>query len=303
MLLRIRSTLLVVVLVSLAGVNQGLADDCCDDRSECRLELAFWDDLMRIGRPCPQRDPYEERIETERHDFTQSTKTVGRGVFQIESGYSYFYKDQDEEIEGAHTTPEMLLRFGLSDDIEFRLRYSYAWIFVDEEEDDEGSQDLVWSFKLGMTEPCGLVPESALELRFSAPTGGESFSSKRVDHGLDYIYGWELSDRWELYGSTGYATGGLGDFSLIPEEPADDWFVVWSQSVALGTELTDKVTMYNEFFGLFSHALADDFSIVVYNIGVDYYITDDFVLDLRAGKGLTPDSDDFFTGIGGGYRF
>jgi hypothetical protein len=32
-------------------------------------------------------------------------------------------------------------------------------------------------------------------------------------------------------------------------------------------------------------------------------VTDDFVLDVRAGVGLSPDSDDFFTGIGGGYRF
>ena len=38
-------------------------------------------------------------------------------------------------------------------------------------------------------------------------------------------------------------------------------------------------------------------------MGVDYYVTDDFVLDVRVGKGLTNDSDDFFTGIGGGYRF
>jgi hypothetical protein len=39
--------------------------------------LRFLDDLH--GEDCPnlERDPYEERIETERHDFTQSTITVG----------------------------------------------------------------------------------------------------------------------------------------------------------------------------------------------------------------------------------
>ena len=283
------------------GNASGIAQDACD--AQCKLTLKFWDDLARIGQPCPQRNPYEERIETERHDFTQSTKTVGRGVVQVESGYSYFYKDEDEEIESAHTAPEMLLRFGLSDDIEFRLRYSYGWIFIDEADDAQGSQDLIWSFKLGMTEQRGGIPESALELRFTAPTGGGDFSTGRVEHGLDYIYAWEIADGWELYGSTGYNTNGLGDFGLLPEEPAGDWFVTWSQSVAIGTELTENMTVYNEFFGLFSHALEDDFSIVVYNIGIDYYISDNFVVDFRAGKGLTPDSDDFFSGIGGGYRF
>lgn len=291
----------MIALTSLLATNSAAADPCCRCEHD-RFELKFLDDLHRIGRPCPQRNPYEERIETERHDFTQSTKTVGRGVVQIESGYSYFYKDNDE-IEGTHTMPETLLRIGLSDDIEFRLRYTYVWKFIKEFEDEEGSQDLIWSFKLGMTEECGLIPESALELRFTAPTGGGAFSSRRVDHGLDYIYAWELAEGWELYGSTGYSTGGLGDVALLPEEPADDWFVAWSQSVALGTELTENMTMYNEVFALFSHALEDNFSIAIYNIGIDYYITNDFVLDFRAGVGLTSDSDDFFSGIGGGYRF
>ncbi len=299
-----RSQWIAVLLLAasmLTCATSGSAEDCCD--ANCRFTLKFLDDLGRIGRPCPQRDPYEERIETERHDFTQSTKTVGRGVFQIESGYSYFYKDADEEIEQLHAAPEMLLRLGLSDDIEFRLRFNYGWLVIDEAEDVDGSQDLIWSFKLGMTDQYDLVPESALELRFSAPTGGSEFSTRRVEHGLDFIYGWEVAEGWELYGSSGYGTGGLGDFGLIPEEPAADWFIVWSQSVALSVELTENMTMYNEFYGLFSYALEDNFSIAVYNIGIDYYINDNFVVDFRAGKGLTNDSDDFFTGVGGGYRF
>ncbi len=293
---------IIFVATTLCSASEVNAQHCTPNDG-CWPRLKFMDDLARIGRPCPQRDPFEERIETERHDFTQSSKTVGRGVFQIESGYSYFYKDQAEEIEQLHTAPEMLLRLGLSDEIEFRIRFNYGWLFIDEAENVNGSQDLIWSFKLGMTDQRGCAPESALELRFSAPSGGSAFSTRRVDQGLDYIYKWEIADGWELYGSTGYATGGLGEFGLIPEEPASDWFIVWSQSWALGTELTDRATMYNEVFGLFSHALADNFSILVYNIGIDYYLNNDFVVDIRAGKGLTPDADDFFAGIGGGYRF
>lgn len=285
-----------------AGTSSAESGPHCDGACEGPF-LRFLDDFSKFGRPSLQRDPWEERIETERHDFTQSTKTVGRGVFQLESGYSYFYKDEDNEIEQTHVTPEMLLRYGISEDIEFRLRFNYGWIFIDEADDLQGSQDLIWSFKLGMTEERGRIPESALELRFTAPTGGDDFSTDRVDHGIDYIYGWELSEAWELYGSTGYGTGGLDDFGLLPENPAEDWFVVWNQSVALATELSERVTVYNEFFGLFSHALEDEFSILVYNIGADYYVNDNFVLDVRFGKGLTPDADDFFTGVGGGFRF
>ena len=61
--------------------------------------------------------------------------------------------------------------------------------------------------------------------------------------------------------------------------------------------------MYVEWFGLFSDGLEEDFDISIFNIGIDHYVTEDFVLDIRAGVGLTDDSDDFFTGIGGGFRF
>ena len=293
--------LLAFLVSSLSAVTTSANGHDCDQLPG--FHIKFLDDFDKLIKRGTQRDPWEERIETERHDFTQSTKTVGRGVAQIESGYSYFYKDNDEEIEGSHTAPEMLLRLGLTEDVEFRLRYSYGWTFIKEEEDLQGSQDLIWSFKFGMTEQSGLIPESALELRFTAPTGGTEFSTGRVDHGVDYIYGWEINECTEFYGSTGYGTGGLGDFGLLPEDPSEDWFAVFSQSIALGTELNERMTMYNEFFGLFSNELEDEFTILVYNIGIDYYVSNDFVVDFRVGKGLTPDSDDFFTGVGGGFRF
>ena len=264
--------------------------------------LRFLDDLLRPFDSSRESDPFAERIETDRHDFTQSTKTVGRGVVQLEAGYSYFYNDDDEEIEQTHTGPESLLRLGLTEDIEFRMRWNYAWRFIDEGDDEDSAQDMILTFKLGMTAEDHLIPESALEIRGTVPTGGAAWSTTRVEFGLDYIYAWELAEGWELYGSSGFATSGLDDFSLLPDEPATDHFIVWTQSAALGVELTERTTMYVEWFGLFSYALEDDFGIGVGNIGLDYFVTDDFVLDLRAGIGLTGEADDFFTGIGGGFR-
>ena len=283
----------------------------CDGETECDSErdeeceplLKFLDDLYCFPFGTCRRDPYEERIETERHDFTQSTKTVGRGVLQFEGGYSYFYKDTDEEIEHSHTTPEALLRLGLSDDIEVRAKWTYGWRFITEDENLDSAQDLIWSLKLGMTEECGWIPESALEFRSSVPTGGAEWSLGRVEAGFDYIFSWELAEGWELYGSFGYLGTALGDFSLLPEEPAGENFDVWSYSVALGIELSRSSTLYLEWFGLASRALEDDFSLSFFNAGIDFYLSDNLILDLRAGKGLTDDSDDFFGGIGGGVRF
>ena len=290
-----------------ALVSQTLATDWCrGDGGWLRGKqprLQFLDDLAHPCCPDSSRDPYEERIETERHDFTQSTVTVGRGVFQLESGYTYFYKSEGEETESSHTTPELMLRLGLTEDIEFRLRWNYAWRFIEDHESLRGSEDLRWSLKFRLTDQEGWLPESAVVTRFSVPTGGEAWSVDRLASGLDTIYGWEIAEGWEIYGSTGYDFNALGDFGYLPEEPASEHFNVWHQSFALGTELTERITMYNEWVGLYSTGLETEFSIGLYNIGVDYYVTDNFVLDVRVGVGLTQDSDDFFSGVGGGYRF
>lgn len=265
--------------------------------------IEFLDDFSKpVGQ---QRDPFEERIETERHDFTQSAVTVGQGVMQVEGGYSFFYKDNDEEIENSHTFPEMLFRVGLSEDIEFRIRWNYVWIFADEEEARIGSEDLRYGLKLQITrQPCNrLIPTSALEVRGSAPTGGNPFTTGRVEFSIDYIYQWQLAEGITFAGSTGMGTDGFGDFGLLPDEPTEERFNAFSQSAVLGLELSESNTLYAEWFGIFSDGLEDEFSTSIFNIGVDHYVSDNFVLDIRFGVGITSDSDDFFTGIGGGYRF
>ena len=283
------------VMVFAATASSALAGD-----SHC---LEFMDDFCKPAR-C-QRDPFEERIETERHDFTQSAVTVGRHIVQIESGYSYYYKQTPHEKESAHTFPEMLLRIGLSEDIEFRLRWNHVWKFIEEEEDRIGSEDLRYSVKLQMTRQreCSCVPTSALEIRGLAPTGADTFSTGKSEFSLDYIYHWEIREGLTFAGSTGFGTNGFGDFGFVDEDPGEDYFNAYTQSFVFGLELGEQNAVYGEWFGIFSDGLEDDFTVSVLNAGIDHYITDDFVIDFRAGFGLTEDSDDFFTGVGGGYRF
>lgn len=293
-----------LVLASLLPALSSQAQECCcGHHCEDGPFIRFLDDLGCFPHGTCERNPYEERMETERHDFTQSTTTVGRGVVQLEMGYLYSYKDEGGEIEHAHATPEMLLRLGLSDDIEFRLRWNYGWKEFEEEPNRDSAMDLVWSFKLQITEQCDWVPESALEIRSSVPTGGSEFTLGRVEAGFSYIYGWKLNEDWTLAGSTVYAPNGLGEFSLLPEEPESDRFTVIGQSVALGVELTEKYTAYGEWFGLFSDGLEENFSLSFLNVGVDHYLTDNFLVDFRIGVGLTEQSEDMFTGVGGGVRF
>ena len=46
------------------------------------------------------------------------------------------------ERESVHAFPEMLLRIGLTEDIEVRIRWNHIWNFVSQEQDRIGSEDL-----------------------------------------------------------------------------------------------------------------------------------------------------------------
>ena len=249
-----------------------------------------------------ESEPVRERIETERHDFTQSTTVVGRGTTQVEFGYTFFQGSGETEVEDSHATPELLIRYGLTEKVEFRLRYNEVWQFGDE--DLSGSEDIHWAFKVRTSDQQGWRPESALEIRATAPTGGVDWSTDEVEFGLDYIYGWKISPRVEIYGSSGFSTNGLGEFAFRPSAPADEEFILYTQSVAIGTELTERCTAYTEFFGLFTDGFeSHEERPVFFNVGLDYYLSDNIVLDVRAGTGLNADAEDLFFGMGGAFRF
>ena len=287
-------SLAMLALAMLARQAQAQCCCCCEDERAI-FPPSLW--------TCCAENPYEERIETDRHDFTQSGRTVGCGVVQLEAGYTYFYNNDDGVVEQAHTTPEMMLRLGLTDGIEFRIRWDYAW-GREETEQFDGAEDLRLAFKFAISEQRGWIPTSALEVRSTVPTGGSDWTTDGVQGGLDYIFEWELAPRWVLAASTGVSTNGLSEFGLIePELGGEDDFILWSHSVALGLPLSCRNELYLEYFYLHTHGREEELTEHYFDAGIDHYVTNNFVLDVRAGIGLNDEADDFFVGVGGGWRY
>ena len=305
--LKLRQAMMLSMIGASASLNIASAQvvptancESCGDEPHGLFQTsgALFEDVLYGESTSEQR----ERIETERHDFTQSTKILRQGDAQVEFGYTYFSSDEGPESSDAHATPELLFRYGLTEDIEIRLRYNNAWLFG--EEDGSGAEDIRFGVKFIASEQREWIPESAVELRFTAPTGASDWSTDELEFGLDYIYGWQLTPKVVLYGSSGFSTNALGEFAFTPLDVVDEEFLLYTQSVALGVELTKQVTVYSEFFGLFTDGFEDDEeSPVFFNVGVDYYVNDDFVLDARVGTGLSNDAEDLFVGVGGAFRF
>lgn len=223
---------------------------------------------------------------TDRPDFTEATVTVGKGIAQIEFGYTYI----DTGDSDTHSLGEPLLRYGiLAEWLELRLG-----IFPLEENGESGFSDLYFGFKIALTPQDGLLPEMALIPQTFAPTGSNAFTSDGWQPGVNWIYGWEINDSLSTAGST--------QINRRFEDSGDD-FLRLAQSWTVALSLTEKVGAYTEWFALFpleSGAAENEHYI---NGGLTYLINNDMQFDVRVGWGLNEAAEDFFAGAGLSVRF
>jgi Putative MetA-pathway of phenol degradation len=299
-----------------ATLSHALSKSADEPANKSPAKLFSW----AIGNPALGKsldgpdDPEEDEIETDRPDFTQNRKTVGRGVAQVESGLTYLRGRNGSYSD--YSFPETLLRVGVvADWLELRVSQNFASDRTTEVDGRSvgktGAQDLVIGTKLALTAQRGWLPEMGMIVHTSIPTGSAGFMSPMLLPGLNWLYGWDITKRLSLSGSTqAYKTTDLvplptsrGGISAL--DHVQHAFVVVAQSYSLEYEVTDKLTPYFEWFALFPSGAMDPTKNPQHYLdtGFTYKVTRNIQLDARAGMGLSPHSTALFAGSGLSVRF
>lgn len=281
----------------LLGCDRGYAacDSGCDgagcDRMTGRAFLFAWPGQSARDLRLNLSEP----LVTDRPDFTEASSTVGRGVLQLEMGYTFTTDDEGPGRTDAHSYPELLARYGIFRDwLEFRIAYSA----VSEDAlgvQTTGSQDLYLGAKIGLTAQCGCLPEMSLIPQMFVPTGSSAFTNDEVLPGVNWLYSWDLTDSLSFAGST--------QFNRTIDEGSGDEYTQWAQSLTVGTSLTDTVGAYTEWFAFFPDDADTDPVQHFLNGGFTKLFGNNVQWDIRAGLGLNEAADDFFVGTGLSLRF
>lgn len=279
-------------------------DGGCDDEEPCsygpcacesRGTLMQWSYGTSFSGGPPG---FDEPLATDRPDFTEASVTVGRGVAQIEYGYTYIFDEEGGDQAIAHVYPGALLRVGMfADWLEFRL----GWTYAEErtrtggvETRLRGAQDLYVGAKIALTPQEGILPEMAITPQALVPSGSGVFTNEEVLPGLNWLYGWDITDDVSFGGST------QGNRF---RDDSGDFFTLFAQSLTVGYGLTDRLSAYTEWFVLIPHG-ADTFRNQHYfNGGFTFLLNNNSQLDVRAGVGLSTAADDYFIGAGHSQRF
>ena len=177
----------------------------------------------------------------------------------------------------------------------FELRIAYNSGSLDDETLTHGSQDLYIGAKIGLTPQRGLLPEMAIIPQATLATGSQEFTNGEDLFGTNWLYSWELNDRWSLAGST--------QFNRAVDSGTDNKYTQWAQSIAVGVSLTDCLGGYFEWFAFFPDDADTDGVEQYLNGGFAYLITNNIQWDIRAGLGLNERSQDFLAGTGLSIRF
>jgi hypothetical protein len=235
----------------------------------------------------------DEPLASDRPDFTEASCTVGRGVTQLEMGYTYFRNHDGLDESQSHSYPELLLRAGmLAEWFELRVGWTFSSgyeAFDVLTRSTSGSDDLYTGVKLGLTPQQGIWPEMALMPQASIPLGS-NVSAGEVLPGMNWLYGWDVTDWFSAAGST--------QINMAVDDDSLDKFLEFAQSWTFGYSLAESLGAYTEWFAIVPSGAETIQTEHYFNAGLTYRITNDLQLDFRIGKGVSSNAIDYFAGTG-----
>ena len=188
------------------AVHPALASDPAQEAASCLAGPS----AAAPGRALDgDEDPEADEIETDRPDFTQNRKTVGRGTIQLESG-SAICKD-GEYVRRFFVSRNAAPHWCGRDWLELRLSQNFASdrdnLPLGKHKSDVGAQDLVVGVKLALTPQHGVLPEMGMIIHTSVPSGSTAFERDATAGGelavrLGFTRRWSLSGSTQIYKAT-----------------------------------------------------------------------------------------------------
>ncbi|OYU80984.1 MAG: hypothetical protein CFE23_07085 [Flavobacterium sp. BFFFF1] len=223
-------------------------------------------------------------IQTDRPDQTETPAIVPKGMFQMENGFSY---EQVNAKASSLVTPSSLIKFGVNDHFEFRLILE----FVSEKEfgiKTSGLSPVLVGFKTRLAEEKGIIPLTSFIAHLSVPDlASTEFKTDYYAPEFRFTMQHTLTDKVSL----GYNLG--AEWNGETPEPT------FIYTLTTGISLSQKTGCYIELYGF---APQKDKSDHRCDAGFTHLLSDDMMVDVSGGVGLTENAPDYYAALGFSFR-
>jgi len=233
-------------------------------------------------------------LSADRPDSTESPITVPQGMWQIESSFFSFTKDDTggTDLE-SWVLGETNIKYGLTPRSDLQLVLAPH---VHERErtamgltEAEGIGDLIVRFKWNLWGNDEGATAGGLLPYVKIPTGGE-VSNDEWEGGLIVPFGWQFAENYSL--------GLQVEVAQNFDEGAGNYWA-FSYTAVLGAAVTEQLGVYLEYVGTISELPYESLA----SAGVTFQVNDDLQFDLGGLLGLNNPSEDFTVFSGLTFRF
>ena len=181
--------------------------------------------------------PVHAQLVTDRPDQTESSRTVGLGYLQIESGFLLGFEGDGGVSARQILAPTTLFRYGIARGFELRVVSQFKSMKVLDEH-ARGISDMEIGAKIQVFKKEGVNTEVAFISHLLMPTGTPELSDGSFGSINKLAVSHSLSETMGLGYNLGYTYPGSGKGNL-------------TYSLVLGVEVNERVGMYVEPFGEF----------------------------------------------------
>ena len=212
-----------------------------------------------------------QSINTDRPDQTESSSTVPKGSFQIETGVLLGFTDNDDISERQLLLPSTLFRIAITEGMELRVLNQFESnknkTF---DETFSGFSDLEVGTKVQLFKKEDVNTEIAILSHLIIPSGSKdltidefgTINKLSISHSISESVGMGYNVGYNYFGA------GRGDLTY---------------SLALGFGITDKLGLYIEPYG---DLVEFEEHVSSFDAGFTYLIKDNFQFDFSFGTGI-----------------
>ena len=218
---------------------------------------------------------FSQSIATDRPSAqTDNSYTLYHKAFQLESGLMYSYSNGEVN---SSSIPNLLLRYGAFDKIEFRFSSDLLLSTV---------ENIISTSPIQLGTKIQIIRKEGFQLAFLSMVSFDSINQNTL---TKLVGGNSITENFSIGYTLGhnYATSNSTDF--------------FSYSIFLSNSFNSKITGFLEFYGDWNNNMILKSSTINFDFGGSYLLNDKMQLDAYFGKGLN--NDLYFGSVGFSYLF
>ncbi len=245
-----------------------------------KYSLAFFLVLISLNSFAQKVEP----IQADRPDQTETPSLVPKGMFQLEAGFTY---QKNKPNSTSLALPTALWKYGVNENFELRLITELA-VDKDFDQQTSGINPILIGCKIKIAEEKGIFPKTSIIGHMSIPNAASTtYKTEFYAPEFRFVMQHTLSDRFSLSYNLG------SEWDGVSPEPT------FIYTLTTGCAITEKLGSYIELFGFAPQNQTSNHS---FDGGITYLITNDFMLDLSSGVGLTELAPDYYCAFGFSFR-